>query len=155
MSLAKDGGLGKLVIKEDLTCLKYTKPADFIKRLVEILGVELQNSEGADFVVVGHATPTEEDKGRPWFRFAKNGPFQGIYAFQKGKWVRVFNLRNDQVVWMYGDSREIPAGFELIDSVTSGIPADVRTHIVNQYLVDTTISSSTVYKYFAVRWRGL
>ncbi len=134
--------------------LCWGRPDDFVKLLTEILTVELSTSPNNEFVIVGHQTPGEDDKGKLWIKLQINGSFQGFFFFQNGLWERIHNYRNDEVIWMQGDSRVIPKGFELIDGALGGIPTDVQQHILTFYLENTTVVGSTVFKYFAVRYIG-
>ena len=155
MPLKRDQTSGKLVLKRIPKDLCWGKPVEFIKSLVEILGVELPSSSNNRFVVVGHEVPESEDKGKLWVRTSRGGVFLGYYFFQDGEWQRIHNFRPDQVVWLFGDSRVIPEGFQLIDTGV-GVPSDIIDFLKKKYLVDTANSTptQTVYRYFAVRYVG-
>ena len=60
-------------------------------------------------------------------------------------------FRSDQIIWMFGNSTDIPDGFQLIDS-NAPLPAAVRDKIISEYV--ETSQGSGVYTYFAVRWLG-
>lgn len=156
MPIKREKVRGELEIKRIPKDFCWGTPTEFVKALQEIYGVDLFVNAGNDFVVIGHQVPAPGDKGRLWIRLSRSGIFQGFFAFQDGKWQRIFNYRVDRVLWMHGDSREIPEGFQLIDANSGQIDPDARDHIVGQYLVDTaaTTATLTVYKYFAVRWIG-
>lgn len=134
----------------------FTTVGELLELIRDVFTVELSAGVNNDFVVIGHQTPGEDDKNKLWIRKQRNGSFQGYYLFVSNAWQRVFNRRNDEVIWMHGDSREIPEGFELIDANIGGITSDVVGHIVDQYLRDTTVTGQIpVYKYFAVRYTGI
>lgn len=134
--------------------LCWTTPEEFIKLLTKILTVEINTAANNEFVIVGHQAPGEDEKGKLWVRLAINGSFIGFYFFENGLWERIHNFRIDHVVWMHGDSRQIPKGFQLIDTGIAGITTDVVDHIKTFYLVNTAVVSPTVFKYFAVRYIG-
>lgn len=155
MAINRERILAALAITRIPPDLCWGKPADFIKQLVESLTVTLDIATNTDFVVIGHEVPSEDDKGRLWIRLQRNGSFLGFYLFVNGKWQRVFNRRSDEIIWMYGDSRNIPDGFQLVDD-SSPVPTDVKDHIMKQYLVDTSVNSATpVYRYFALTYVGV
>lgn len=134
----------------------FTTLSDLLKLIEDIFTVELSAGVNNDFVVTGHQAPSEDDKNRLWVRKSRQGTFAGFYMFLNGAWRRIFNRRNDEVIWMQGDSRTIPEGFTLISETTGGITSDVRDHIMQYYLEDTSVSeASPVYKYFAVRYTGI
>lgn len=156
MPVTREKLLGQLIINKIPKDLCWGTPTEFVKSLTKILGVNLFTNPGNDFVVVGHSVPAPEDKGRLWVRLSRSGVFQGFYMFVGGSWQRVHNYRSDEVIWMYGDSRIIPEGFQLIDD-DSIVPSDVRDWIVQQYLPDTAASTpgAPVYKYFATIYIGV
>jgi hypothetical protein len=155
MSVKQDELKGNLDIKKLPADLCYGLPTEFVKKLQDILEPNILVNPGNKFVVVGHATPAPEDKGKLWIRTSRSGIFQGYFFYQDSAWERIHNYRPDEVIWMYGDSRVIPEGFQLIDS-SSNITSDIVDFIVKQYLKDQGASSPevTVYNYFAVRYLG-
>lgn len=156
MAVDREKVLGELQLNRIPPGLCWGKPEDFIKQLLDILSVSLAVGQNNEFVVIGHQVPSEDDKNRLWVRLARNGSFIGFYLFVKGRWQRIHNYRNDEIIWMFGDSRDIPDGFELIDGTASTIPIDVQERLITQYIVDTTVSGAAdVYKYFAVRYVGI
>lgn len=155
MSVKQDQLKGSLEIKRLPADLCYGTPPEFVKKLIEILEPNILVNAGNDFVVVGHATPAPEDKGKLWIRTTRSGIFQGFFFYQDSAWQRVHNYRPDEVIWMYGDSRVIPEGFQLI-APGANIGADIIEFIMKQYLKDqaATTPTVTVYSYFAVRYLG-
>ena len=153
----KEKVFGQLLINQIPKNLCWETPEKFIENLVSILGVGLNINENNDFVVIGHQAPGEDDKGKLWVRTATSGIFLGFYIFENGSWVKVQNRRADEVVWFYGDSRDIPDGFKLIQPGIGGIPSDDVAHIVSKYNVNiaaTEASVGTVYSYFACVYVG-
>jgi hypothetical protein len=134
----------------------FTTVPDLLKLIEAVFSVDLSAGVNNDFVVIGHQTPGADDKNKLWIRKQRNGSFQGFYLFINKTWQRIFNRRNDEVIWLHGDSREIPVGFQLINTTTAGIDADVVSSIMSQYVRDTSITGlNPVYKYFAVRYIGI
>lgn len=156
MAIVREKVLADLVIGRIPPDLCWGKPEEFLKAIEEAMDVILQLNSNNDFVVIGHETPSADDKNRLWVRLARNGSFQGFYLFVDGKWQRVFNRRNDEIIWMFGDSRNIPEGFQLIDGTATGIPTDIQQHIIQQYKINEDVTGiATVYEYFAVRYLGI
>lgn len=134
----------------------FTTVAELLKLIQDSYSVDLSAGVNNDFVVTGHQPPGADDKNRLWVRQQRQGSFAGFYMFIGGAWKRIFNRRNDEIIWMHGDSREIPDGFTLISESTGGLTSDVREHVMQFYLEDTSVSqASPVYKYFAVRYTGI
>lgn len=145
---------GQLALTDLPKDLCWSEPAKFIKDLTKYLGVEIDVNSNVDFVVVGPQVPSEDDKARLWIKTYENGTFAGFYAFEGGSWTRVFNYRPDEIHWFHGDSRSIPAGFQLIDENTGTINSEVRAHIMSQYFRDLSVTTSNVYTYFACIYVG-
>lgn len=156
MPVKREKALGTLQINKLPKNLCWGTPEEFVKKLIEILGVNIVTHEGSNFVIVSHVVPPPEDKGKLWVRTTSGGVFQGFFLFQDSTWQRIQNRRSDEVIWLYGDSRELPEGFQLIEPGIGGIASDVVDFIVTKYLKDPAASTptQTVYKYFAVRWIG-
>lgn len=156
MSLGRDPVKGELVITDLPETLKWGKPRDFVKLLTKILAVTLPFAKSSDFVVYGSQTPTEDDKNKLWTASQKQGSFLGFFLFQKGAWRRIFNRLDNEVIWLPGDSRNIPKGHQLIDGTLSGITVANQQHIMTFYRQDPAIipPAPPVYTYFAVRWVG-
>lgn len=143
-----------LVVTNLPESLKWGKPLDFIKKLPELLAGELPRSQNAQLVIVSSQTPSEDDKNSPWFRLARNGMFLGLGMFQQGAWRRVYIHSSFDVVWKWGDSRNIEDGFELIDGNVGGIPSDVQLHIMKYYKQITSALPDVAYSYFATVYTG-
>jgi len=148
---------GQLVQKEDATDDCWSTPAQFIDLLIKKVGIEFPVMGGEDFVVYGLATPGEDEKGKLWVRTDRGGHFAGFFLFVGGKWQRIYNYSNQDIIWKQGDSREIEPGFQLIDGTVQSIPVDVQTHIMGFYKKDTVNSTPlfNVYEYFATIYLGV
>lgn len=149
-----DKVFGQLVMEGVPNDLCWKTPSKFIKDLTNYLSVELDVNSNVDFVVIGPQTPSEDDKGRLWIKQFSNGTFAGFYLFEGGKWTKVSNKRQDEIVWFHGDSRSIPTGYKLIDDNVGTINSEVRKHIMSMYHQDLSVTSSTVYDYFACIYIG-
>lgn len=154
MPITRDPISGKPVITKIPENLKWGKPIDFVKALMNMFVVVLPLKGNNDFVVTGSQVPTEDDKSRLWVADQKNGSFLGFFRFIKGQWRRIFNLRADMVIWMVGDSRDIPEGFQLIDGTVSGIDVETQNFIKAQFRIDPTSTTFPIYTYFACRYIG-
>lgn len=151
MAIARDKLSVALAVKRIPEKLCWGKPRDFIENLTQYLTAELDVESRLNLVVVGHETPTEDDKDRLWIRTARDNSFLGFYLFQNGAWKVIHNYRSDEVIWMYGNSTQIPSGFEFIDGSLGGMDSKVQERVISQYL---QIEGTNSYSYFAVRWKG-
>lgn len=145
---------GKLIVKDIPSNVCWESPDKFLKKITDFYRVDLDINSNVDFVVVGSETPSEDDKSRLWIKTYNNGYFAGLYKFEGGKWREISLHRPDEVVWFYGDSRNIPEGFKLIDEDNGYITSDNIKHIMSFYNRDTSIVGSTVYTYFACTYIG-
>lgn len=142
---------GKLEVVDKPVTLSWTNPLEFIERLKKIIRVKFPVNKGNDFIVSGWIVPSTDDTGRMWARFDQNRNWLGWFAFVKGKWRRVYNYRSDEIIWLVGNSNDIPEGFSLISN-TSQLSLAIRNEILSRYV--ETSPGSGVYSYFAVRWIG-
>ena len=55
---------GKITLATSPTSLCWGKPSEFVKKLTEILTVRFPVSRDNQFTVVGHQTPSLDDKGK-------------------------------------------------------------------------------------------
>lgn len=146
---------GKLLLTDVPNNLCWSTPDKFLKQLRDFFRVELDVNSDVDFVVIGSQVPSEDDKGRLWVRLYNDGSFAGFYHFESGKWVAIQNRRPDEVVWFYGDSRNIPTGYQLIDESNGLLTTDNIKFIMSKYNRDLTSDSETpVYTYFACTYVG-
>ncbi len=146
----KDTLVGSLEVTTKPYELCWGKPWDFVKQLVNILKVKFPVNQGNQFVVSGFNTPTTDDVGLMWARFDKSRNPLGWYGFVKGQWQKFFTLYGGEIRWIIGDSQAIEPGWQLIDTNTAGIDADVIVKIKSMYVE----RSAGRYKYFAVRYVG-
>lgn len=156
MSSLRQKVSAKLKILSIPTNACFTTVSELLKLIEKTFTVDLSVGKNNDFVVTGSEPPTADDKNRLWVRKLNQGSFAGFYIFVGGAWNRIFNRRSDEIIWMYGDSRKVPEGFVLISENTGAVPSEIRDHLIQQYLVDTSVDeASPVYKYFAVQYIGI
>lgn len=137
--------------------IKFTDvPNDFclttITELVKFVqqhGVVEFNASSITNVVVGTSQPT--DTSVVWFQISPSGNFIGVYVYVQSQWVPVFPPPS-QVITMYGDSRDIPIGYQLITSTTPGFNAAMVAHLQAQWLSDP---GGTYYLIFDVVYTGV
>jgi len=131
----------------DLACFESFEA--FLQSLPEFLVGEISGS--VTNVVISNQQPGEDERDKIWFRLTNSGTFIGVYVFSEGVWVQLFPPPN-QVVWMYGDSRNIPQGYRIVDATNPNFTASAASIIMGQYIYD---SSNTFFVYFAVTFEGI
>lgn len=148
---------GKLIKKQDVTDLCFTKAPDFVNQLIKILGIEFPVFSNENFVIYGFQIPNEDQKNKLWVKTDRAGHFQGYFLFIDGSWQRIYDYSVQDVVWKYGDSREIEDGFQLIDGTVAAIPTAVQEHIMSFYHQNASESTplNPVYDYFATIYLGI
>jgi hypothetical protein len=100
-------------------------------------------------VQVSNLQPTSSQRADVWFRLNSGGKFIGIYMFDGVTWRQVLEAPN-QVTWMYGDSADVPEGFQLIDTGHPSFTAPEIAHIKGFYYP----AGAGPYTYFAVTYVG-
>lgn len=133
----------------DLSCFKSFK--DFVQALPSFLALEIPVN--ITNVIVSNIQPTDSQRDSVWFRFSNSGTFVGIYVFSGGAWRQIVRVPapNVEVIWTYGDSREIDEQFLIVDQDNPHFTASDATQIMTQYIQDPT---NTYYTYFAVTYEG-
>jgi hypothetical protein len=134
---------GKIVLKSSLSDLCVTSAEELVKKLPELLAVSIPGIDTG--VIISIEQPSTADRDKLWVRKNTAGTFINLYSFSGGAWSPLFP--EVEVRWIIGDSREIPAGFRIIDSSRVDIPPNVINKIVNEYVSDPSLSH---YTYFAV-----
>lgn len=130
----------------DNVCFK--SQAEEIKALEKLLAVEIPAS--ALGVVIGSTYPSEDDRDKIWFRRDSGGNFVGLYAFQNGTWRPIYQFAPNQIIWMHGNSANIPTGFRLIQLGDPEITSSVVTALTAQYVPNGVGG----YAYFATVFEG-
>jgi len=136
---------GKMELGKTPSNWCWTTPKAFAEELINSLQFSWPFEDTHKAVIYGDKTPSADDKDKMWARFDNSGNWLGWYAWQKGSWKRVYNYRSDQVIWLYGNSNNIPDGFQLLDGTAAGAP-DLSPQF--------TANQSGGYSYYAVRWIG-
>lgn len=124
----------------------------FITALPGYLTIELPR--GATGVIVGNATPSEDDRDKIWVRRNSSGDFLGLYTFTGNAWHPYFQFATGELlqpVWVIGDSNNVPEGFVLIDVGDAIIPSGVVNALRAQYVPNP---AGPGFAYFAVRYIG-
>lgn len=113
MSTDNDVILGalKLIGKPDCEC--FTSWADFMSKLNTFWAVEIPSN--ITNVTVSTNEPNDDQHDNVWFRLNNAGSFAGIFIYAMGDWQQIFPHPNE-IVRMYGDSRNVPPGYMLVDS---------------------------------------
>jgi len=113
----------------------YTDTDAFIKALQDMFAIEIPTT--ITNVIISAAQPGDDFKEGVWIRKNSAGIFEGVYVFQSGAWTRIVPpLFDNEVILMYGDSRDIPAGFSLADDSNTNLPAGVGAALMTNWVAD-------------------
>ena len=129
------------------TC--YTSLKEFIAALPNILYTEIPSE--ATNIVVGSQQPSNDQRDAVWFRQDNAGTFVGVYVYSAGTWKQIVPSPQ-QIIKMYGDSRSIPDGYQLIDATNPNFTAAEVTAIQSSWIRDVT---DTYWTVFEVTFQGL
>lgn len=121
---------------------------ELIKALPDMLSVEIPGS--ITNVIVGNTQPKDDQRDYLWVRKDNSGSFIGLYVYSAGKWQQVVPAPG-QVTWAFGDSREVPAGYALVQPGNSHFSDSEAATIMQQYIKH---SSGAYYTYFALTFEG-
>ena len=127
----------------------FTSWQQFLESFPSLMSVEVPENFGG--VIAQSAEPSDDDRGKLWLRLDASGNFLAPYVFQGGKWEVLYSFAPGQVIWMTGNSTQVPRGFLLIDTGDQTIPSQVVTQLKNLYLPG---SGGGFFAYFAVRFVG-
>lgn len=119
--------------------IKFTNvPNDFcltniteLVKFIQIHGMVEFNASEITNVVVSSEQPS--DTSVVWFRLSPSGNFVGVYVYTQSQWLPVFPPPQ-QVIRMYGDSTDIPAGYQLITTDTPGFTASMVAFLQTQWM---------------------
>lgn len=127
---------------------KFTNLQDFLTKYPDMLAVDIPSAlMGA---VVSKDEPAEDSRDKLWVRRDGSGNFVGMYAFQAGRWMPVYNTVPGEVIWMYGDSNYLPEGFTLILNDSNTVDSNTANALMARY-VPLNLGG---YSYFAVLFTG-
>ena len=93
--------------------------------------------------------PTSTQTNNVWFRLNSAGKFLGIYMYSGSGWDQVLPTPGE-VMWVHGNSANIPAGFSLVDTGLDGWDAGEITAIQAMYYP----GGGPPWTYFAVQYTG-
>lgn len=122
-----------------------------VQAILDLLPNSLRVSlEDTDTVIsAGSNTPSIDNQSRPWFRFAANGDFLGVYIFISGEWSLAPSLPIGSLLRVANVSvNSLPAGFILANG-ENGSP-DLGDEFDPIYL-DTSTEFNTAW----LQWVGL
>lgn len=108
------------------------------------------NASAITNVVVSNEQPV--DTSVVWFKISPSGNFVGVYVYVQSQWLPVFPPPG-QVIRMYGDSDNPPAGYQLITSTTPGFTSAMVTFLQAQWMPDP--ASPGNYLIFDVVYTGV
>lgn len=128
-------------------CFKSFK--DFFAQLGKYAFVDIP--EDITNVVVSNIQPTSSQLQSVWFRLSNGGTFIGIYIYSQGQWNQIAPTPNG-IMRMYGDSRNIPPGFSLIEVGTTGFTSAMVSFLHTQWLRDP---SDQYWQIFDTIYEGL
>jgi hypothetical protein len=146
---AADVIIGQIKLKGFIEDTCFTSIKDFIARLPDWLIAEIPSE--ATNVVVGTQQPSSDQTNAVWFRQDNSGTFIGVYVYSNGTWKQIVPAPNG-IIRMYGDSRAVPDGYQLIDNSNSNFTAAEVTAIQATWIKDVT---NTYWRVFDVTFQGL
>lgn len=113
----------------------YAGMDDLIKAIENLFAVEIPVT--VTNVIVSSSQPGDDFKEGVWIRKDSSGAFAGIYVFQAGAWTSIVPpVYDNQVIQMYGDSRNVPSGYSLADSSNANLPTGVGAALEATWVAD-------------------
>lgn len=150
MSESNDVVLGALKLIGKIDCECFTNWADFVAKIPKFFAVEIPSS--ITNVVVSTNMPDDDQHDYVWFKISYSGSLAGIFIYAMGDWQQVFPTPN-AIIRMYGDSRNVPLGYALIDSSNPHFSAAQVTAIQAAWYPDPA-TSPLYYSIFDVTYEG-
>ena len=148
MSVISETVKGAIKINSLLDRECFTSWQDFVEALPRLLAVEVPVSISG--VIIAKDPPGEDDRDKLWIRRDGAGNIVGFFLFQNGDWNPFYLFAPQQVIWVYGDSRNVAKGFVLIDTGDAEISSNTVAALRAQYVPNLTGG----FEYFAVRFVG-
>lgn len=127
-------GALKLLGSFDIAC--YKSWPDAVQGLIDMLAVQFQVSQITN-VLVSNTQPSSAEVNDVWFKLDNSGNFVGIFLYSGAEWVQRFPPPNE-IIWMFGDSTDIPTGYSLIDSSNANFTATQVTFLQNFWHLDAS-----------------
>jgi len=140
------GALKFIDVPNDFCITTVTELIKFVQKhgVVEFDASQLTN------VYVGTTQPS--DTSVIWFKISPSGNYVGVFVYVQSEWTVVFPPPS-QVIRMYGDSTNIPTGYELITSTTPGFSSAMVSFLQGQWMPNP--SSPSDYLIFDVVYTGV
>lgn len=112
----------------DLACFKTF--TDLLKALPEFYSVEIPND--ITNVVISSSEPDESQRDSLWIKTDTSGSFIGLFLYTGGAWNQIYPAPNE-IFWVYGDSDDIPAGYELVDTGNANFTTAEIAHLQRMF----------------------
>lgn len=126
----------------------FTSWADFIAAMPSMFSVEVPTD--VTNVKLGTDQPSDSERDNLWIKINGAGSFVGIFIYAQGTWQQIYPVPQE-IFFMYGDSRNVPAGYRLV----SDDPNISDIQVVNMQKIWTTGGTSpTWYTTFHVTYKG-
>lgn len=100
-------------------------------------------------VIVSNSQPTSTERDSMWVRLSASGTIMGIYFYTGITWKQVLPAPNE-VIWMYGDSADVPEGFILVDGSNPNFTAPEVAYLQGMFYP----AGPGPWTYFAVTFAG-
>lgn len=139
-------GALKLLGKVDCEC--FTSWQDFIAQIPKMFGVVVPAS--ITNVVISDQQPDDDQREYLWIKRSTSGSVVGLFVYATGDWRQLFPTPKG-IIRMFGDHRNIPAGYQLIDASNPNFTAAEVTHIQSSWMLS---SDSSYYTIFDVTYVG-
>lgn len=123
---------------------------EFLLSLQELLAIEIPVQRITN-VIISNQQPGDEDRNTLWVQRTNGGSVIGIRVYSAGKWVQVFPAPN-QVYWLYGDSREPPAGYVVITAGSGQFTVAQYNDLITNAISDPT---NTYFVYYPAVFVGV
>ena len=106
---------GALKLKNFMESKCFSCWEDFIAAIPEMFSVEVPSN--ITNVTVGNTQPLDSERDHLWVRTDSSGSPIGLFIYSGGTWNQFLPPPN-QIYYVYGDSRNIPPGYELASAST-------------------------------------
>lgn len=110
MTLGTDTIRGAIKLDNFVEGKCFTSWEDFIKAFPQMMTVEVPKN--ITNVTLGPTAPSSSDLDNLWVKTDSGGNFVGLYIFSGGAWNQIYPAPQ-QLIFMYGDSRAVPPGYQL------------------------------------------
>lgn len=104
-------GVLKLNNFQESNC--FTCWSDFVKAIPNMFAVELPSN--ISNVTIGTSQPSDSERDHLWVKTDPSGSPIGLFTYSGGTWNQFLPPQNE-IFYVYGDSRSIPSGYILASS---------------------------------------